>query len=299
VHTLYRGLTGREPLAFPEDPDAPDFAARRRAWAAQDAVFHDAAAAFVEDELNLRTLVRELALSPYFRAKNAVGALSETRALELSDLGGGRLSIPSVLAHKIEAVTGIRWRRGWDQQDFLTTDYRILYGDIDSDAVTERLTTPNGIMANVALRMANEVACDVVGNDFNRPAASRTLFPHVEPADLPETETGDAVPAAVARIEQNIAYLHERVLGERLPAGDPELARTYTLFLETFREGSAAVRAETQGRRLPWRCGGRIDLATGTELAEDAQLHEDAGYSIRAWMAVVTYLLADYGFLYE
>jgi len=299
VHTIYRGISGREPLAFPEDPDAPDFDARRRAWSAQDAVFRAAADAFVADDMNLKTLVRQLVLSPYFRAANASGELTEARALELRDVGGGRLSIPSVLANKIEAVTGLRWDRDWDHQDYLTTDYRILYGDIDSDAVTERLTTPNGIMANVALRMANEVACDIVGNDFNRSAATRTLFPRVEATDVPETPTGDAVPAAVTRIQDNIAYLHERVLGEHLPPGDPELARTYQLFVETFREGSAAVRAETQGKQLPWRCSGRIDLATGADLPDEQQLHQDESYSIRAWMAVVTYLLADYGFLHE
>jgi len=34
-------------------------------------------------------------------------------------------------------------------------------------------------------------------------------------------------------------------------------------------------------------------------LAETEQLSKDDNYAIRAWSAVVTYLLADYKFLYE
>jgi len=37
----------------------------------------------------------------------------------------------------------------------------------------------------------------------------------------------------------------------------------------------------------------------GVELPEEQQIRRDDNYNIRAWMAVVTYLLADYKFLYE
>ena len=48
-----------------------------------------------------------------------------------------------------------------DQPDYLlnSNEYKILYGGIDSDDVTERITDPNGIMANIQMRMANELAC--------------------------------------------------------------------------------------------------------------------------------------------
>lgn len=299
IQTMYRGITGREPLDYPADPQAPEFPAQLRAWRAQDATFRAIGTAFVADGMRLKTLVRELVLSPYFRAANVVEGASEERIAELWGVGTGRLSIPSVLSRKIEAVTGFPWARGWDGSDQLTTDYNVLYGGIDSNTVTDRLTQPSGVIANVAMRMANEVACESTARDFHLPLDRRLLFPQVEVADLPESETGDEIPAAIERIRANIQYLHAHVLGEELEMGDPELERTYQLFYETWKEGQGKIADETVHRWLPWQCQARLDPDSGEELPEDQRLSQDEGYTVRAWSAVLTYLLSDYGFLYE
>jgi hypothetical protein len=214
-------------------------------------------------------------------------------------VGTGRLSIPSVLARKIEAVTGFRWARNRDAPDLMTSDYNVIYGGIDSNTVTVRLTQPNGVMANVAMRMANEVSCLSTARDFNLPLERRLLFPFVEVADQPESDGGDAIPAAIERIQRNIQHLHGHVLGEELASTDPELARTYQLFYETWQEGRAKIAAETLNRGLPGQCQARIDPDTGMDLPEAQRLTQDEHYTIRAWSAVITYLLSDYGFLYE
>ena len=299
AQTLYRGIMGREPLEYPADPQAADFDAQLRAWRAQDATFRAIGAAFVADGMNLKTLVRELVLSPYFRAANVAESASAERIAELSGVGTGRLSIPSVLARKIEAVIGFPWVRGWDGSDQLTTEYNVLYGGIDSNTVTDRLTQPSGVIVNVAMRMANEVACESTARDFHLPLERRLLFPMVEVGDAPETEEGDAVPAAIERIKNTIRHLHGHVLGEELAADDPELERTYQLFYETWKEGNAKIATETVNRWLPWQCQARLDPDTGDELPEDQRLSQDERYTIRAWSAVLTYLLSDYGFLYE
>ncbi|MDD9942006.1 MAG: DUF1592 domain-containing protein [Myxococcales bacterium] len=301
VHTVYRGITGREPLLYPQDSMAEDFAEQRAAFNTQDATFRTVGDAFVADDMNLKTVVRELVLTPYFRAHNAsADGLEPARRMELAKLGTARFSIPSVLARKIRAVTGVRWARNQESADYLSNDYRVLYGGIDSDSVTERLTVPNGIMANLAQRMANEVACFATARDFALGAEDRLLFPHVGPADLPKTlNGGDDVPAAVTRIKQNIQHLHERVLGERLAEGDPELERTYQLFLETWQEGVDKVQRDEVDNSLPRACQARTDPNSGEELGEEQRLITDEGYAVRAWMAVVTYLLSDYKFLYE
>jgi hypothetical protein len=299
IQTLYRGIVGREPLEYPADPDAPDFTAQLRAWRAQDTIFRAIAAAFVADDMNLKTLVRELVLSPYFRAANVAEGVPAERLAELAGLGTGRLSIPSVLARKIEAVTGFPWARGWDGSDQLTTEYNVLYGGIDSNTVTDRLTQPSGVIVNVAMRMANEVACESTARDFHLPLDRRRLFPGVEVTDEPESETGDDIPAAIERIKANIRHLHAHVLGEELQSGDPELERTYQLFYETWQEGKDKIAAETVNRWLPWQCQARLDPDSGEELPEEQRLSQDEGYTIRAWSAVLTYLLSDYGFLYE
>lgn len=45
-------------------------------------------------------------------------------------------------------------------------------------------------------------------------------------------------------------------------------------------------------------CRASTDRITGIELGE-AALTDDPDYTVRAWMAVVTYVLGDFGFLYE
>jgi hypothetical protein len=299
VQTLYRGLTGHQPLAYPPDPDSPMFEANRRAWEAQDSAFGAVGAAFVDDDMNLKTLVRGLILSPYFRASNADKELSAARALELTDVGTGRLTIPTVMARKIEAVTGYPWTRGWDKSDQIISEYNVLYGGIDSDTVVDRLTKLNGVMANVAARMANEVACESTARDLNKPKAERLLFPDVDVSDVPETDAGLAVPEAAARIRKNIQHLHERVLGEVLELNDPEIDRTYTLFYDTWKEGLAKVKTDALNKQIMWRCQARVDPVTGADLPDGSKLDRDENYAVRAWMAVLTYLFSDHGFLYE
>jgi len=52
---------------------------------------------------------------------------------------------------------------------------------------------------------------------------------------------------------------------------------------------------------LPALCQRNNDLLTGASLNSggvDNRLRNDPNYTIRAWMAVVAYLLSDYRFLY-
>ncbi len=299
VTTVYAALMGRRPLDFPIDSEAADYSSRLAAWEAQDRLFEQMGADFVASNYNLKVVFRSLALSPYYRANNANAPLTPERSVELAEFGTGRLSTPELLSRKIEAVTGVPWRRDWDRQSWLMTDYRILYGGIDSDTVTQRLGTPNGVMANVAWRMANEVACGVTAWDISRPAAERHLFPYVEIATAPRSESGSDDSAAVTAIQQNIQYLHAQILGETLAAGDPELTRTYQLFVDTWNEGLAKVAADTLSDRLLWQCQARQNPYTGEDLPDGERIEMDDKYTIRAWMAVVTYLMSDYKFLYE
>jgi hypothetical protein len=42
-----------------------------------------------------------------------------------------------------------------------------------------------------------------------------------------------------------------------------------------------------------------VNPITGVDLPEAEKLEKDVNYAIRAWSAVITYLLSDYQFLYE
>ncbi|KYF57583.1 hypothetical protein BE08_32565 [Sorangium cellulosum] len=308
VYTMYTGLTGQKPLVAPTNDD-PEFSAKFRAYLAQYHAFNAIARDFADSDFNLKTVVKAIVKSPYFRARNV--AQPSARGEALTQLGGTRFLGPEQLHRKIWAVTGYPWRPRAFEDDGNRYDYllrrdayRLLYGGIDSEEVTQRITEPNGIMANVADRMANEMACISVPRDLFLPQEERLLFPHVETTFEPRDTNDFEVLPAVDAIKKNIQHLHKRVLGESLELGDPELERTYKLFLETWEEGKAGM-AKAEGeegrlsRALPGACQVNNDYWTREALPEAERLTRDDNYTVRAWMSVMTYLLSDFRFLYQ
>jgi hypothetical protein len=302
IHIMFEGLSGQKPLREPSDPTADDYLPSIRSFDIQSKTFAEIGQKFAEDNYNLKTVVKEIIKSPYFRAADADG-LTEERELELAEIGMGRLLIPEQLNRKIEAITGQPWRQGLDGTDYLLEEYNLLYGGIDSDTTVQRITEPNGIMANIAMRMANEISCWTTAADFALDPADRSLFPFVDPTFEPEDANGFEVNGAAAAIRANIQFLHQRLLGEYLSLNDPEINRTYELYLETWRAGQAAmtipVEEGGEGMGLPGQCQATQDYWTGEPYPEEQQVTSDDNYSIRAWMAVMSYLLSDYRFLHE
>ena len=169
-------------------------------------------------------------------------------------------------------------------------EYKILYGGIDSFDITQRLTDINQLMTAVATRMAVEVACSATAFDFSKPAAERLLFPLVEPVDTPDFNEG--------AIRKNIAYLHDRVLGETVAEDSPEVDATLALFYDTWTAGQQNILDKTETTALG-PCQAVKDPTTNTDLPADRQVKLDETYAIRSWQAVIIYLLSDYKFLYE
>jgi hypothetical protein len=302
VHILFTGLSGQTPLREPSDVNAETYLQQIRAFDVQSKVFQGIADQFVEDGYNLKTVVKEIIKSPYYRAANA-GELSDERKAELAEVGTGRLLTPEQLHRKIESITGQPWRN--ENTNFLLSEdeYLIFYGGINSDDVTTRITEPNGIMANVATRMANEMACWTVAQDFSKDPAERLMFPFVETGFEPEDENGFEIAGSAAAIRANIQYLHQRMLGEFVDLNDPEIDRTYNLYLDVWKSGRELMSTPPEeggvGTGLNGACVATNDPWTGDALPEGRQITDDPNYSIRAWQAVISYLLADYRFLHE
>jgi mono/diheme cytochrome c family protein len=291
VYTMYRALTGQRALQYPTDSGAADYAGQLTAWETQDIILRAIADKFVAADHNLKVVIREIIMTPYFRARGMKSPPSAQRAAELGAVGTARLSPPELLANKIGAVLGgIRWIRS-DKLDFLRTDYRILYGGMDSNEITERLTDVNAVMASVAARMANEIACLATAYDFTREADQRVLFPMVELIDTPDVSG--------VEIKANIQHLHRQILGRDLPLSDPELSRSYELFLDTWEAGLANIDAQVETVNLVSTCQGLKNPVTGEAVPVELQIKTDPNYTVRAWMAVLASLLADYDFLYE
>ena len=88
------------------------------------------------------------------------------RKAELHDLGVTRLLAPEQLERKIEALFGKRWGK-------VESKMKILYGGINSQSVTERLSDPSGAMGAIQRIMANDVSCLHVTPDFALKPAKR------------------------------------------------------------------------------------------------------------------------------
>ena len=272
VEHVYSIMMGRKVLQAPDDIDDPLFGAKRRAFREQRRMITELAARFTESGFNLKTAFKGIIASDFYRA-DGVAAVAEHphRQAELDDVGVVRLLSPEQLERKLEAIFGKPWGR-------LNEQYEILYGGIDSITVTERNADPSGAMGAIQRIMGNDVACRHVARDFRLEASQRLLFPLIEPTVVPGDE------ASNQKIRQTIVALHQRLLGHELTLDHPEIERTFQLFSGILTD------ANTQPfePRETYYCGGRDEFRA-----------EDPHYTLRAWRAVVTYLLRQHEFLYE
>ena len=94
---------------------------------------------------------------------------------------------------------------------------------------------------------------------------------------------GEDLGRAAAKIRRAIVHLHERLLGRDDAVDSAEVTRTFKLF--------SGIVGDAAGRK-------------GIEKTENYTCRQgltvpDPNYTIRAWRAVLTYLLRQQEFLYE
>ncbi len=130
--------------------------------------------------------------------------------------------------------------------------------------------------------MANDVACKNVAADFALPASERRLFPDIEPDVVPGDDK-----QAEQKIRAAIVHLHGYILGQEDKPDGPEVDQTYRLFAGIVKE------AHDQGHFEP------IESYYCKSTPREGPRDPDPHYTIRAWRAVVTYLLRQQDFLYE
>ncbi len=221
---------------------------------------------FINANYDFKLLVKDIISSEYFLARNL--AIVENPDSYV-DIGPGRLLTPEELNRKIIAVTGssdYEWQ-GPNSHSGLTGKHNLLYGGIDSAEVTKRITEPTSLINGIQERISNQVACERVAADLY--SDTGTLFPFVDETDTPEN--------AEDAIRQNIQFLHRHILGEELALDSAEIEHSYQLFLDVRNAGETLIQSQCRG-------GGGSTDSNGTVIP---------------WMAVVSYLLADYRFFYE
>ena len=230
---------------------------------------------FVSSNYNLKVLVKKIILDERFLASNATQYLL---ASENNTHGTAQLLSPERLDGKISAIfPGVQWRSPSKRTLLSTDSYRLLYGGIDSIDVIHRTTQATSLIAGVQMRIANQLSCELVPLDFSRQKNQRQLFPFVEINHLPGQTANDLL------IQQNIQYLFQKILGESLSVNDADVLRVFDLFVaaRNYLDTSGVVK-ECQG-----------------DLSAENEIITDANKTVRAWMAVVNFMLRSYQFLYE
>lgn len=306
---MVNGLTGKEPLSSPD----PSVASQSEldAYVAERSLLNEMQNRFVADNYNLKTLTREILISPYWRAS---GLSADADSSAHINTGSSYLLTPEQLDRKIESLFGFDWRGSLDSYykdrdrsyaSKLNNTYHQIYGGIDSDSVTTRLKSPNGLMGAMQIRMANELACYAVSRDLWTDPQTRRLFLFVDKESTPYDELGNIDESVMLQIRQNIQYLHTYLLSEGLAFDSAEFKATEQLFMNTLNRGRQLILNSGGDRsdvNLPDNCDVTVDFQ-GQRLkdvnGEDLRLYQDRQYVIRAWMAVVAYLLSDYKFLYS
>ena len=190
VYFWYRSLFKREPLSAPIDPGAEGYAIALAAFNEQDAVMESLAKRFARDNgngaWNVKDLLVDLVASPLFRASS--GRLSEEEQDALSDIGLSRLLIPEEVNRKLKAVTGYEWRsfqetRAWSDR------MGLFYGGFDGGRLQNTTNTEmNSMMSKIPERMAIDMSCSMVYNEFRKDVGDRGLLKFVESGDTPAYE---------------------------------------------------------------------------------------------------------------
>ena len=247
---------------------------------------------------HFRSVVLAVVMSPLFRA---VSADAQGRT-ELTGQGGGTLSTPEDLDRRLVALLGHSWAEiapNGTAHDVgprylrRANLFKLSYGGTDQsiDGVKVRQRLPSSITARVVERMALMMSCIATSRDFDKPVASRLLFPHVQAALVP---SGNATAADQQPILRNLQHLHERLLGERLALDSPELLATYTLLSQARTDFTSSG----AGMRLARPCANDVDVVTGQAVTPAGTVN-DPQFVVRAWQTVIAYLLMDYRFITE
>jgi hypothetical protein len=306
VKQVHKLLTGHAPLTLPDNPDLDSYPANLAAFLDQTAYFEEQRDLFISSGYSLKEAFKEAIQGRYFRAASwtTTDALTE-EALLISGAGIGKAVTPEQMRRKLVSLTGLFWTSNnlSNGADNLLNNnrFRLLLGGIDSDEIVERFRDPFPISANVTRRMANEFGCGLASHELTWVnAADRALLRSSDKATLGDT----AESANLVRDDlQAMALLF---WGETLEPGDVEFEALYALWSEVRSEGAARVDAGTEAAGLTGRCRAIVDFYSRTALpaeaspgAERVEVRTDRDYTVRAWAAVFSYLMADYRFLFE
>ncbi|MFT4888591.1 MAG: hypothetical protein ACI8V0_002826, partial [Pseudohongiellaceae bacterium] len=204
VKFWWPSIIGSELLEQPEVQSDANYAAKLMAYDAQTATIQTLTDGFVSGGMNLKDLLVDMAMSPWFRASSVNdGDLDsvEAQAHSLANLSSERLLTPGQLTRKTKSLTGITWNNSFDfsrtkRQSALTDEYQLFYGGIDSADVIDRTREITALMSTVAMVHASQTSCPIVVREFALADGTRALFDGLDSSITPLTEKAEKFIAA-------------------------------------------------------------------------------------------------------
>lgn len=215
IRRYFTALTGTPVYPRPTDTSDPNYAARTKGVKQQEAFLVSLRSLMEDKNDDIRFVIIEILMSPWYRATGITGEVSEEEAVELSVLGSPCTRDPRSLDRVMRSL-GFAWT---DQNGtaYLTSSKHYLFyaGGADSDQILTPLCDTNGFRALIEDRLGHEFSCRVTAQDFELPKDERIFFPHVEIDDIPAYK-GEPIPGMVLKIQDNLQHLarvfHRRVL---------------------------------------------------------------------------------------
>ena len=318
VAYAWRHVLGQPPPTSTGNPADPAFPIRRTVVGAQMAFFETLVDQFVDDELDLWPVYRALFTSPWFRVNGVIPDPETDGTDGYESVGRGGPITPEHLLRTVEAVWGRPWPfrgrevrpvgddgdhivdEGDHRNDFLLRadsardsfdlmlgltdeDLSGFFGGIDFFNTLNRPTAFNAIMTLVVDRISNEFACYTVPTDFYAAPADRVFFPRLERDTTPDDPEGERL------FRETIVALYARILGVSTAPESEDVDDALTLWGLARDPDPMAADADNRTLDLPVHC--RVPPGDGPGLTQDPT------FTLRAWMAVVTYLVRQPEFI--
>ncbi len=235
VRWLHESLLGLIPLKPPKDKFNPYYSEMVDAYLAQHHEIERVRTIFVESGYNLRAAIAAILNGRIYRIKKAKFSNEyQKRVYDFAGVGAGQRLIPEQLNRKIYDTLGYPWLKKAEDIEDIETDvelldnhdwYKLMYGGIDNRDVIKRDRDPSPISAAIARRMAVQMACLVVPQEFSYlDPAERRLFRFVDIETTTDSDQG--------AIEEQIQWLFLALYGEYLPLNDTEITAAMNLFEE-------------------------------------------------------------------
>ncbi len=288
IKRYFTALTGTKVAARPTDTNDPFFESLTRGVKQQEVFFETLRTQMEQNNDDVRQVVAEILLSPWYRSIGVTGEVNQQEEAELSALSSACVKNPYALDRMIRSL-GFSWIDG-NGTSYLGSSSRYLFysGGADSDQVLTPLCDTNGFRALIEDRVGHAFACQVVGQDFALPAKTRTYFPLVEADDVP-TYKGEVVPGIVERIQNNLQHLAG--LFYHRTFSTEEVSQWTDFAVSVQKACLASVQDKSWSENIPHACQAKKDPKTGKEFADS--ITKDPLCALTMWRAIIDVMVTD------